>query len=288
MLEDDLGRSRPPTGAARCSSCVDRRARRATPARRPSAPTIPTRPAEFVVPALGYPKAGTTNSAARAGVVSASGGPTVWLQVPGDPRNNYIVRMDWAASSGEVGAPTSQSGAEHPRGDVGQRADREDADRADRARQRLGRRGRRPPLHRRRQELHLDQRAGRLAPSLRDLPGRQEHPAGHQRRLRPPQPLQPVRRAPRGRRGLGGRHHLLHRVAAERDRSSTSIAAGSTARASRSGSRRRTSRDITCTRSPRTAIGPCTPTPRSAPLRWSIWCGFPPTRWCAPWFEISG
>jgi dipeptidyl-peptidase-4 len=55
----------------------------------------------FTIP-VQYPKAGTTNSAARAGVVSANGGPTVWLQVPGDPRNNYIVRMDWAANSGEV------------------------------------------------------------------------------------------------------------------------------------------------------------------------------------------
>lgn len=49
-----------------------------------------------------YPTAGQTNSAARVGVVSASGGPTRWLQVPGDPRNNYIVRMDWAENSGEI------------------------------------------------------------------------------------------------------------------------------------------------------------------------------------------
>jgi dipeptidyl-peptidase-4 len=49
-----------------------------------------------------YPKAGTTNSAARVGVVPASGGAAVWLAVPGDPRDNYIARMDWAASSREV------------------------------------------------------------------------------------------------------------------------------------------------------------------------------------------
>jgi dipeptidyl-peptidase 4 len=49
-----------------------------------------------------YPKAGTTNSAARIGVVSASGGPTTWVKVPGDPRNNYLARMDWAASSTEL------------------------------------------------------------------------------------------------------------------------------------------------------------------------------------------
>ncbi|MFI5281255.1 MAG: S9 family peptidase, partial [Gemmatimonadales bacterium] len=55
----------------------------------------------FVKP-VQYPKAGTTNSAARIGVVSAGGGPTTWLAIPGDPRNNYAARMDWAASSDEV------------------------------------------------------------------------------------------------------------------------------------------------------------------------------------------
>jgi dipeptidyl-peptidase 4 len=55
----------------------------------------------FTVP-VQYPITGTTNSAGRVGVVSAEGGNTVWLQVPGDPRNNYIARMDWAASSNEV------------------------------------------------------------------------------------------------------------------------------------------------------------------------------------------
>jgi dipeptidyl-peptidase-4 len=34
--------------------------------------------------------------------VSADGGEPVWLQVPGDPRNNYIARLEWAASSSEV------------------------------------------------------------------------------------------------------------------------------------------------------------------------------------------
>jgi Tol biopolymer transport system component len=54
-----------------------------------------------VVP-VQFPKAGTTNSAGRVGVVDATGGPTRWLAVPGDPRNHYIARMDWAASSDEV------------------------------------------------------------------------------------------------------------------------------------------------------------------------------------------
>lgn len=55
----------------------------------------------FTIP-IQYPKAGTTNSAARVGVVPAAGGETVWMAVPGDPRENYIARMEWAASSDEI------------------------------------------------------------------------------------------------------------------------------------------------------------------------------------------
>ena len=54
-----------------------------------------------IVP-IQYPKAGEENSAARIGVVSATGGATTWLQVEGDPRNNYLARMEWAASSDEL------------------------------------------------------------------------------------------------------------------------------------------------------------------------------------------
>lgn len=49
-----------------------------------------------------YPKAGEENSAARLGIVSTAGGPTRWLSFTGDPRNHYLARMDWAASSDEV------------------------------------------------------------------------------------------------------------------------------------------------------------------------------------------
>jgi len=49
-----------------------------------------------------YPKVGEVLSAARLGVVSAAGGETLWMDVPGDPRNNYIARMDWADGSDEV------------------------------------------------------------------------------------------------------------------------------------------------------------------------------------------
>ena len=55
----------------------------------------------FTIP-IQYPKAGSTNSAARVGVVGSSGGETVWMEVPGDPRNNYIARMEWAASPDEL------------------------------------------------------------------------------------------------------------------------------------------------------------------------------------------
>lgn len=48
-----------------------------------------------------YPKVGETLSAARVGSVSSFGGETVWAEIPGDPRNNYIARMDWAANSEE-------------------------------------------------------------------------------------------------------------------------------------------------------------------------------------------
>ena len=51
---------------------------------------------------LPYPIAGTTNSAARVGVVSVAGGETKWLGVPGDPRENYIARMEWIPGSYEL------------------------------------------------------------------------------------------------------------------------------------------------------------------------------------------
>jgi dipeptidyl-peptidase-4 len=56
-------------------------------------PTITTVP---------YPKAGTSNSSARVGVVSAAGGLPVWMRVNGDPRNHYIAYMEWAANSEEI------------------------------------------------------------------------------------------------------------------------------------------------------------------------------------------
>ena len=42
-----------------------------------------------------YPKTGTRNSAVRVGVISADGGATTWMEVPGDPREHYIARLSW-------------------------------------------------------------------------------------------------------------------------------------------------------------------------------------------------
>jgi dipeptidyl-peptidase-4 len=55
----------------------------------------------YTVP-IQYPKAGTTNSAARVGVAPTAGGETVWMALEGDPRNNYPARVEWAASSDEI------------------------------------------------------------------------------------------------------------------------------------------------------------------------------------------
>ncbi|HET7620730.1 MAG TPA: S9 family peptidase [Gemmatimonadaceae bacterium] len=55
-----------------------------------------------IIKRIPYPKVGTTNSAVTVGVVSADGGATRWMNVPGDPRNHYIAWMDWAADSREL------------------------------------------------------------------------------------------------------------------------------------------------------------------------------------------
>ena len=52
-----------------------------------------------VITSFPYPKAGETNSAARVGVINADGGPTRWFEVPGDPRNNYLPRMEWSGNN---------------------------------------------------------------------------------------------------------------------------------------------------------------------------------------------
>src|SRR5262249_39973213 len=45
-----------------------------------------------------YPKTGEKNSAARIGVVKATGGDTTWLRIPGHAREHYIAKMEWAGA----------------------------------------------------------------------------------------------------------------------------------------------------------------------------------------------
>ena len=49
-----------------------------------------------------YPKVGTTNSAVKIGVIPATGGDPRWFDVPGDPRNHYLVRMEVIPGEDEV------------------------------------------------------------------------------------------------------------------------------------------------------------------------------------------
>ncbi|MGA7460028.1 MAG: S9 family peptidase [Candidatus Korobacteraceae bacterium] len=55
-----------------------------------------------VVTTYPYPQPGTTNSAVKIGVVPAQGGTTKWMELPGDPRNHYVPRMEWAKNSNEL------------------------------------------------------------------------------------------------------------------------------------------------------------------------------------------
>lgn len=49
-----------------------------------------------------YPKVGTPNSAVKIGVVSTEGGITKWFDIPGDPQDHYLARMDFIPNSDEV------------------------------------------------------------------------------------------------------------------------------------------------------------------------------------------
>ncbi len=52
----------------------------------------------FTIP-VEYPKVGEDPSSARIGVISAKGGKTTWMKLPGDPKQHYPVRMLWADDS---------------------------------------------------------------------------------------------------------------------------------------------------------------------------------------------
>tara|TARA_R110002050_G_scaffold108928_1_gene219963 strand:+ start:441 stop:2678 length:2238 start_codon:yes stop_codon:yes gene_type:complete len=49
-----------------------------------------------------YPKVGTELSTVKVGVVSLENGTSKWFKVPGDPKNNYLARMDFIPNSNEV------------------------------------------------------------------------------------------------------------------------------------------------------------------------------------------
>jgi dipeptidyl-peptidase 4 len=55
----------------------------------------------FIKP-VEYPKAGEDPSPCRIGVVSIASARTRWMAVPGDSRQHYIPRMEWAANSTEL------------------------------------------------------------------------------------------------------------------------------------------------------------------------------------------
>ena len=49
-----------------------------------------------------YPKVGEAPSPVKIGVVNVENGKTVWMKIPGDPANNYLPRMEWAANNTEL------------------------------------------------------------------------------------------------------------------------------------------------------------------------------------------
>jgi len=55
----------------------------------------------FTVP-VEYPKVGQNPSPAKIGVVNISSAKTTWINIPGDPVQHYIPRMEWAPNGTEV------------------------------------------------------------------------------------------------------------------------------------------------------------------------------------------
>ena len=51
---------------------------------------------------LEYPKVGETPSVCKVGVVKISNGQTTWMDIPGDPANHYLVRMEFVPKSNEL------------------------------------------------------------------------------------------------------------------------------------------------------------------------------------------
>jgi dipeptidyl-peptidase 4 len=55
----------------------------------------------FVVP-VEYPTVGEDASPYKIGVVDVAGGSTKWMELPGDPRQSYLPRMEWAGNSSQL------------------------------------------------------------------------------------------------------------------------------------------------------------------------------------------
>lgn len=55
----------------------------------------------FTIP-VEYPKVGQDPSPCKVGVINLATGKTQWMQVPGDNRQHYIPRMEWAANSSQI------------------------------------------------------------------------------------------------------------------------------------------------------------------------------------------
>jgi dipeptidyl-peptidase-4 len=54
------------------------------------------------VTAIPYPKVGEENAAARIGIVPVDSAATVWVTLPGIPKDMYVPRMDWADNSDQL------------------------------------------------------------------------------------------------------------------------------------------------------------------------------------------
>ncbi len=55
----------------------------------------------YTIP-IQYPKVGEDPSSCRIGIVSANGSETQWISIPGDSKQNYLPRMQWAPDSKSI------------------------------------------------------------------------------------------------------------------------------------------------------------------------------------------
>ncbi|MCB0823603.1 MAG: S9 family peptidase [Bacteroidales bacterium] len=55
----------------------------------------------FTIP-VQYPKAGEMPSAAKVGYIDVESGEITWIDIPGDPKNNYLPRMQWIGNTHQL------------------------------------------------------------------------------------------------------------------------------------------------------------------------------------------